>query len=664
MAKNPLIGYSASMKKGIDRKNLNAKARPQNDFFEYGSGGWVRRHPMPADKSRWGTFDFLREQSKEQLRQVIEPVVKHKKWKAGSNEQMVRDLWLSAMDEKLREKLGLAPLRSVLEKINAIKNKKDLLEFIAWGHRTGLGLLWGMYVNRDDKQSDKNVLLFAQGGLSLPDRDYYLQDDAESKRVRAEFMKYIPRLLRLVGYSEKDADHTARLVMAIETDLARASMTRVERRDPHKQYNKRTLRSLARETPQIDWERYFELTRVPAPKDFIVGQPKFISRAGEMLGELSVEDWKIYLRWSVIDDMAPLLTRRLVLESFRFYGTVLSGQKKMQPTWKRAVATLDGALGDALGQLYVKKFFSHRAKRKIDALVDNLFAAYRERLQHLEWMSAATKKKAFIKLSAMKRKLGYPKKWESYRGLHIVAEDYIGNLARSHEYEFDRMIKKLKKKPDPHEWYMTPPTVNAYFDPNANEIAFPAGIMQPPFFDEEADDAQNYGGIGSVIGHEITHGFDDEGRQYDHKGNLKEWWSKEDKKKFEKRAKILSDQFDSFVAIDGMHVNGKLTLGENIADLGGLIIAFEAYKKSQKGKKREIIGGFTPEQRFFLGYALTEAGSIRPELLKKYLVIDPHSPSIFRVNGPVSNMEAFYEAFEVKKGDALYREPKNRAKIW
>jgi putative endopeptidase len=652
------------MKKGVDPKNLDKKARAQDDFFQYATGGWNHRHPIPADKSRWGTFDFLREQSKEQLRQVIEPLAKNKKYAAGSNEQMVRDMWASAMDENRREHSGLSPLKPLLEKVSAIRDKKDLLDFLAWGHRTGLGVLWGMYVSRDDKNSSKNALILVQGGLSLPDRDYYLNDDAESKRVRAEFLKYIPRLLRLVGFTAKDAAKTAALVMKIETELAYASMTRVERRDPHKQYNKRSLSMLAKEAPHIDWKAYFAKTRVPLPKTFIVSQPKFLKKASELFDTVSLEDWKTYLTWSVIDDMAPLLTKRLLAENFRFYGTVLSGTKKMQPLWKRSVGTVDGTLGEALGKLYVEKFFSKKAKHQIDALVDNLFAAYKERLEGLEWMSLATKKKAFVKLAAMKRKLGYPTKWQSYKGLRVDPKDYVGNLFRSHEYEFDRMMKKLKKKPDPTEWYMTPPTVNAYFDPNANEIAFPAGIMQPPFFDENADDAINYGGIGSVIGHEITHGFDDEGRKFDHKGNLKEWWTAEDKKRFEKRTKVLADQFDQFEAIDGMFVNGKLTLGENIADLGGLIIAFEAFKKSQKGKKRELIGGFTPEQRFFLGYATTEAGNIRPELLKKYLVIDPHSPSIFRVNGPLSNMESFYEAFGLKKGDTLYREKKFRAQIW
>lgn len=652
------------MKSGVNLKNLDSKVRPQDDFFRFGAGGWIKKHPIPADKSIWGTFFVLRENSKEQLKAVVEPLTKNKKLKKGSKEQQVRDLYLSAMDERAREKLGLLPFKSVLKRIDAIKNKKDLLEFFAWGHRMGLGVMWGVYVNRDAKKSDKNALMFSQGGLSLPDRDYYLNDDDESKRVRSEFEKYILRILALAGYKEHEAIRMQKLVMAIETDLAKSSMTRVELRDPNSQYNKRTLKTLKKDAPFIDWATYFALTKITLPKDFIVLQPKFMARASKLFNEVPVEDWKAYLRFSAVDDMAPLLTKKLLAESFRFYSTVLSGTKVMQPLWKRAVGTVDATLGDVLGELYIKKFFSQKAKRQIDVLVDNLFAAYHERLSNLEWMGAATKKKAFIKLKSIKRKLGYPTKWESYKGLEMHPRDYVGNLLRSHEYEFDRMIKKLGKKPDPTEWYMTPPTVNAYYDPNANEIAFPAGIMQPPFFDSEADDALNYGAIGTVIGHEITHGFDDEGRQYDHKGNLKDWWTAEDKKQFEKRAKVLAEQFDEFEPIRGMHVNGKLTLGENIADLGGLIIAFAAFRKSQEGKKREVINGFTPEQRFFLGYATTEAGSIRPELLKKYLVIDPHSPSEFRVNGPLSNMDEFYDAFAVKKGDKLFRDSKKRARIW
>ncbi len=652
------------MKKGIDTSYLDKKARLQDDFWQYATGGWNRRNPIPADRSIWGTFYVLRENSNEQMKSILEPLAKKKNFKAGSDEQMVRDLWRSSMDEARREKLGLGPLKPLLQKVDAIQTKKDLQEFLAWGHRAGLGFLWGLYVSRDSKNSEKNALTLAQDGLSLPDRDYYLNDDAESKRVRAEFLKYIPRLLKLVGYKEADAKATAALVMKIETELARASMTRVERRDPHTQYNLYTLSSLKKEAPQVDWKQYFVITKVQVPSKFIVAQPKFMKKASELIDTVSIEDWKAYLRFGVIDDMAPLLTEMLLKENFRFYSTILSGTKKMRPLWKRSVGVVDGTLGDILGKLYVEKFFSPKAKRQINALVDNLFAAYKERLAGLEWMSASTKKKAFIKLKAMKRKLGYPSKWETYRGLKVDPKDYVGNLFRAHEYEFDRMMKKLHKKPDPTEWYMTPPTVNAYFDPNANEIAFPAGIMQPPFFDENADDAINYGAIGTVIGHEITHGFDDEGRQYDEKGNLKDWWSKDDRKRFEKRAKVLSDQFDSFEAIDGMYVNGKLTLGENIADLGGLIIAYKAFLKSQKGKKSEIINGYTPEQRFFLGYAVTEAGNIRPELLKKVLVIDPHSPSKFRVNGPLSNMTEFYEAFSIKKGDALYREGAKRAQIW
>lgn len=647
----------------IDTKNLNTRIRPQDDFFLYANGGWNKRHPIPPDKSRWGTFDELRENSKKQLRTIIEPVAKKKHLKRGSDEQLVRGVWLSGMDEKRREKLALAPLIPLLSRVAAITNQKDLLEYIAYAHRVGLGVLWGTYVSRDDKKSHRNMLYLAQGGLSLPDRDYYFNNDAESKRVRKEFKKHIPRMLALAGLSA-DARKTIEIVMRLETALAEASMTRTERRDPHKQYNKRAIKSLSKESPAIDWARYFTLIKAGSPKELVVSQPKFMARVSKLFKTISIEDWKTYLTWSVIDDMAPLLNKKMVEENFRFYGRVLSGTKKMQPLWKRIVGVVDGAVGDALGKLYVKNYFDHEAKRHINQLVDNLFATYKERLADLEWMGPKTKKKAFVKLRAMKRKLGYPSKWHTYKGLKINADDFVGNMLRVHEYEFNRMLRKLKKKPDPTEWYMTPSTVNAYFDPNANEIAFPAGIMQPPFFDATADDALNYGGIGSVIGHEMTHGFDDEGRKFDHKGNLKEWWTASDKKRFEKRARVLAKQFDSFVAIDNMHVNGKLTLGENIADLGGLIIAFKAFQKSQKGKKRKIIQDFTPEQRFFLGYAITEAGNIRPQLLKKYLVIDPHSPSIFRVNGPLSNMEEFYEAFGVKHGDKLYRAPKARARIW
>lgn len=662
------MGLIGSRNKGIlqsviDVKNLNRKVRPQNDFYNFAVGGWIKHNPMPADKSRWGTFDVLREGSEAKLKEITTRLSKKKSWKIRSNEQLVTDLWKSGMDERTREKLSLSPLLPHLNRISAISNTKDLLEYIAHAHRVGIGVLWGMYVSRDDKKSHKNSLYIAQSGLSLPDRDYYLNNDPESKRVRKEFLNHISRTLTFVGRSA-DIKKTIEIVMRVETALARASMTRTERRDPHKQYNKRDIKSLTRGAPAIDWVRYFVLTRIGKPKELIVSQPKFVTEVSRLFNSVSIDEWKTYLAWSVTDDLAPMLTKRLVQNNFKFYGTALTGTKKMRPLWKRVVNLVDGGLGDALGKLYVENYFNQDAKRRIDSLVDNLFVAYKERLAQLEWMGPQTKKKAFVKLRAMKRKLGYPTKWHSYKGLDVRADDLVGNLERVHAHEFDRMIKKLKKKPDPTEWYMTPPTVNAYFDPNANEIAFPAGIMQPPFFGATADDALNYGGIGSVIGHEITHGFDDEGRKFDHKGNLKEWWTTQDKKRFERRAKVLADQFDSFVAIDNMHVNGKLTLGENIADLGGLIIAFAAYKKSQIGKKRKIISGFTPEQRFFLGYTLTEAGSIRPELLKRCLVVDPHSPSIFRVNGPLSNMEEFYEAFNLKKGDKLYRAPKQRARIW
>jgi putative endopeptidase len=648
----------------ITLKDLDKTIRPQDDFFHFATGGWIRRNPIPAEKARWTTFDALAERSRKQLREIIESLSPNKRYPHGSNEQMVRDLWLSGMDKKRRNALGVAPLKPFLERVRAIQSREDLLPFISFAHRAGFNVLWSLYVGRDDKNSSRNILHLSQGGLSLPDRDYYLKQDAGKKLIRKQFLAHIERLLVLAGYSKKEARAAGSTVLRVETLLARASMSRTEMRDPHKLYNKRTLKRLAAEARGVAWREYLRQTKIGSVRELIASQPQFLAQAGTMVEQAPLEDLKTYFAWKMVDEMAPALTEAMAQENFRFYGRVLTGSTKMQPLWKRMVGVVDGTVGHALGQLYVKAHFDAHAKHRINTLVDNLFAAYHERLEALPWMSAKTKKKAFVKLRTMSRKLGYPDKWESYRGLRIEKNDYVGNLLRSEEYEFDRMVKKLFKKPDPGEWFMTPPTVNAYFHPNYNEIAFPAGIMQPPFFGANADDAYNYGGIGSVIGHEITHGFDDEGRKFDHKGNLKDWWSKDDHRRFEKRSAVIEKQFNRYVAIDNLRVNGKLTLGENIADLGGVMISYHAFKKSQEGKPRKIINGFTPEQRFFLGYALTEAGSIRPNLLKMRLLTDPHSPSIFRVNGPLSNIDEFYEAFAVRKGDKLYRAPAARAKIW
>lgn len=658
---------------GFDLSDLDTSVRPQNDFFQYASGGWLKRNKIPADQARWGSFDALREDNLYKLKVIVEETLKNKNAKTGSDVQLVRDFYLSAMDETEREEAGISPIREELEAIEKLKDTKDLVKHIAHMHRRGFRPLWGVYVGQDEKKSDVNILYFHQSGLSLPDRDYYLKDDTESKRVRNEYMKHIRKIFELTGkekgWQKKDAEKSVGenvdIVMKIEMELAHASMTRVDLRDVAKQYNKRTLSQLAKEASNVDWGLYLTLVGAGSPKDFIVSQPKFLKKASEMIEGTSLSEWKVYLRFQVLNSAAGVLNKKFVQENFRFYATVLAGVKKMKPLWKRAVSAVDSNIGEALGKLYVEKHFDHNAKKKIDELVDNLFAAYRERIESLDWMSTGTKKKAILKLKSMRRKLGYPEKWKGYKGLTIAHGHILDNLQRADEFEWKRMMRRLGKKPDRKEWFTSPPTVNAYYWPNMNEIIFPAGIMQPPFFDPTADDCVNYGAIGSIIGHEITHGFDDEGSKFDSKGNFKEWWSKSDRKHFEKKSKVIEKQFDKYEPTKGMRVNGKLTLGENIADLGGLVIAYQAFQKHlSKTKKRDTLDGFTPEQRFFLGAAVMERDNIRQKLLKKQIITDPHSPSRYRINGPLSNMPEFYEAFGVKRGDTLWREERERAKVW
>lgn len=653
---------------GFDLANLDTSVRPTDDFFQYSSGGWIKRNAIPPTEGAWGSFYILRQENKKKLKAIVEEVSKKKNLAQGSEEQMVRDAYHSGMNEAKREKDGAKPLEEVFKKIERIKNAEEIIPLVAFLHRTGFNSLWGICVDQDQRKNDTNILYIVQSGLSLPDRDYYLKDDEDSKRLREAYVKYIVNMFRLLGENAKTAAKAVEAIIKIETELAKASMTSVECGDIEKQYNKRTLLKFGKEAPGVDWAKYFSLAGAGNPKEIIVSQPMFMKRAGELLRDQknspSLDEWKIYFKWHVLNESAGFLSKKFVRENFRFYSTTLAGITKERPLWERIVGFIDGTIGEALGKLYVEKHFDHEAKKKINELVDNLFSAYRERIQTLDWMTPKTKKLALKKLDTMIRKLGYPDKWKGYKGLKITPDSYIGNYWHAHEFEWKRMVRKLGRKPDLKEWHMTPPTVNAYYNPVGNEIAFPAGIMQPPFFDAHADDAINYGAIGSVIGHEITHGFDDQGRKFDAIGNLKNWWTDEDRKEFEEKAKVIEEQYDGYVAVDAMKVNGKLTLGENIADLGGLTIAFAAFKKSQEGKESEILDGFTPEQRFFLGFTLFEQGIIRPELLKKYLVTDPHSPAIFRINGPISNMPEFAEAFGAKPGDKLYRESAKRAKIW
>lgn len=646
----------------FSRSCLDESIRPQDDLYHYAMGGWLKKNPVPPTENKWGTFYMLRKSVLSDLHSVIETV--NKKRGATPAEKLVQNLYRSVLDEVQREKAGVRPIAGVLKTIKELKTGHDVERFVAEAHLAGYDVLWTPYVGRDDKRSMWNTFHLAQAGLSLPDRDYYVNADPESKRIRAAYSVFIPRLLALAGFAKRDRERMRDTVIRVETLLAQASMTRVEMRDPHAIYNRRSVSQLSREAAPFVWTTYLKRIGAGKVQKMTVCQPHFIQAAARLLSELPVQDWQDYFAWKVVDGAAPYLTKALVKETFRFYGTVLSGTKKMRPLWERAVAAVNGSLGDAVGKLYVQKHFTPKTKKSMDVLVDNLFTATRNRIKKLSWMSEETKKRALYKLSRMSRKIGYPIKWESYKGLSMRPNDYWGNVERAHAYGFKKMMHRIDKPYESWRWHMSASTVNAYFDPNANEIAFPAGILQPPFFDPSADDALNYGAIGAVIGHEITHAFDDEGRQFDAKGNLHDWWTTEDAKRFNERADILRKQYDAFVAIDDVHVNGSLTLGENIADLGGVVIAYDAFMESQKGKKEEMIDGFTREQRFFMGLSLFEASNYHKETLKQMVVIDPHSPSVFRVNGPVVHADCFYDAFGVKEKDKLYLAPEKRVHIW
>jgi len=658
MAKNTTTNW------GFDTKTIDAVVRPQDDFYRYANGAWLKKEKIPETEANWGSFTILRYNTEHQLQTIVEDLSKKTNYKKGSPEQLVADMFRSGTNLKSREKLGTLPIAPLQEEIKNISSKEELLYTLAHFDRIGISVPWGTYVDQDAKNSLKYALHFAQSGLGLPDRDYYLKNDAEFMRVKEAYAKHLLRMFGLLGYTQDEAEEKAGIVLKIETRLAKASMDKVDVRDADKTYHKKTLKELQSLTPTIPWKTYFKESGIPVMPYYIVGQPNFLKESEKMINTVPLQEWKVYLEWNLADSAAPFLTKKFVETNFEFYGKVLSGVTKLKPNWRRTLRTVNGALGDALGQIYVKKHFPAEAKKKMDLLVDDLFAAYAERIKKLDWMTPATKKKALKKLSMVSRKIGYPRKWKSYKGLVIIANDYFGNIMRATEHAHNREMRKLQGAIDRDEWFMSPQTVNAYHHSNLNDIAFPAAILQPPFFNLSADDAVNYAAIGSVIGHELTHGFDDNGAKFDGYGNLKNWWTPTDKKKFEAKGKLLAKQFDTYVVADGVHVNGNLTLGENIADLGGLVIAWKAYQTRLQKTGRTIINGLTPEARFFFGFAQQERELTRPEAQKTRVLTDPHSPAEFRINGPVSNFEPFYEIYNIKPGDKLYREPKNRAKIW
>ena len=656
--------FASERSKPIDPANMDPAVRPGDDFFTYANGGWIKRNPVPPDESRWGSFSEVAERNYEILHAILEDAAKKTSTPKGSPVQMVGDFYASAMDSARAEAEGAGPLDDEMRRIAAIGDVAALQDEIARLQTMGLRLPFVLFAAQDAKQSTEVILQIYQGGLGLPDRDYYLKQDEASQKLRDQYAAHVTKLLTLLGDDAPTAVAGARTVLTIETELAQASLTRVQRRDPEANYHKMSLDSLAALTPAISWNRLFEGLGIADRRPVNVGQPEFVKQVNAMMSSVPIGDWRTYLRWHLIHRGGDLLSTAFVNESFDFNGRILTGATELRPRWKRALAVVDDNIGEALGQLYVARAFSPEAKARAKQLVDNLRAELRQRIQGLEWMSPATKEQALRKLDAFGVKIGYPDKWRDYSALTVDRGPLALNVMRARQFESHRNIAKLGKPVDRTEWGMTPPTVNAYYNSRMNEIVFPAGILQPPFFDANADDAVNYGGIGTVIGHEMTHGFDDQGRKSDAEGNLRDWWTAEDQERYKARADVVEKQFDGYVAIDSLHVNGKLTLGENLADLGGLSVAYGALKKTLAGKPVRKIDGFTPEQRFFLSYAQIWRQNVRPEALRLRLNTDTHSPGRFRCNGPLSNMPEFAQAFGLRDGDPMERLASQRAKIW
>ena len=648
---------------GFDTKTIDRSVRAQDDFYAYANGGWLKKTKIPPSESRWGSFTILRYKTEEQLRQLLRGLARTHRHKRGSEEQLVSDAYLSAANLRRRNALGLKPLEPLLERVRTVSSLEDLLAVVTGFHARGISSLWGTLVDQDSKDSSRYALHLWQGGLSLPERDYYLLNKPEQRRVRAAFVLHIERLLRLAKYSAQEIKRAQRVVMKVETLLAHVSISKEDVREPEKTYNKMSVTRLARTAPAVPWELYFEVTGVKV-KSVIVGQPKFFAALSRMLTTVPLEEWKTYMEWHLINGSSSTLSEPFIKAGFEFYGRTLTGTQQMRSPWRRALGATNGLVGEALGMLYIKKFFPKKSKQVMDALVSDLFLVYAERIKGLDWMSPATKNKALLKLRSMSRKIGYPTQWKGYKGLDIDPGDFFGNVLRSSEYEHKREMKKLRGPVDRTEWFMYPQTVNAYFSPTLNEIVFPAAILQWPFFDPAADMAVNYAGIGSVIGHEITHGFDDKGSKFNEKGNLKNWWTPRDRARFERKANVLVRQTNKVEVEPGVFINGELTLGENIADLGGLIIAYEAYQKYLRAHGRKSIEGLSPEQRFFLGFAQMEREQTRPEYKKLAALTDPHSHASWRINCPVSNFAPFYDAFGLTPKDTLYRSPSSRANIW
>jgi putative endopeptidase len=643
----------------LDITSMDTSVDPCTDFFTYSCGGWLKKNPIPPDRTSWGLSTKLSDDNKVLLREILEEAA------AGGPErepvkQKIGDYYAACMDEKAIEAAGPRPLNDSLERIERMASKEDIAEVVAG--MPGLNVPFDFQSDQDYKNSSQVIAELDQGGLGLPDRDYYLKTDAKSVELRQAYVAHVQKMFELLGDAPDVAAGEAQTVLRIETALANGSLTQVERRDPKLLYHQMTIQDLEALSPSFRWKKYFSLTGQVGLQTLNVAAPNFFKTMDATLKKEDLQSWKAYLRWQLADSNAPYLSSGFVNANFDFFGKTLTGAEQLQPRCKRCVNYVDNDLGEALGQAYVQRAFPPEAKQRAQKIVRQIEEAMQQDIDGLTWMSPATKQQALVKLRTVANKIGYPDKWRDYSALTIARDNYMGNVLRARAFEFNRQIAKIGKPVDRGEWGMTPPTVNAEYNPRLNDINFPAGILQPPFFDPSADDAPNYGDTGATIGHELTHGFDDEGRQFDAQGNLRDWWTPEDSKQFDQRASCVSDQYSQYVAVDDIKINGQLTMGENVADLGGLMLAYMAWKSETRGRKLDSIEGFTPEQRFFIGYGQSWCSNTRDEAERMYATIDPHSPDKDRANGVVANTPEFQHAFQCKPGSAMVRE--KRCRVW
>jgi putative endopeptidase len=649
---------------GFSILNLDKSVKPCDDFYQFADGGWIKNNPIPADHSSWATFNQLHDKNEDVLRKILEDASKDKSAVPGSNWQKIGDYYATCMDEQQIESAGVKPLETDLQRIAEIKDTSSLQAEIARLQREGANAVFGFGSEQDFKDSTKVIADAEQGGLGLPDRQYYRENDSRSKQLRDDYVEHVGNMFKLLGDDPTQAAAEAKVVLDMETVLANASMDRADRRNPDNVYHKMEVSALGQLTPRLSWDVYLKEVDAPALSAVNIEEPDFFKAVDAAFGSVPLAEWRTYLRWHLIHAVAPALSSKFVEENFNFYGRTLTGAKEMPPRWRRCVESTDRALGEALGQYYVQRNFPAAAKTQAIVMVKNLIAALRDDLSTLDWMSPATRQQAINKLEAINLKIGYPDKWRDYSALKVERVSYVENMLRGRTFEFERDLTKIGKPVDRNEWDMTPPTVNAYYNPLLNEIVFPAGILQPPFFDPNGDPAINYGGIGAVIGHEMTHGFDDQGARFDAQGNLKNWWTPEDLKNFQERGDCIAKQFEAY-EFEGEHEKGKLVEGESIADLGGLTIAYAAFEKTLQGKPAPgLIDGFTPEQRFFLGFAQIWAGNYRPEFARLMIKTNEHPLEQFRTDGPLSNMPAFAKAFGCSAGSPMVRLDTLRCRIW